>query len=849
MRPDFTPEQEVRFAVVMYGGVSLAIYINGVAQELFRLVRATAPEEPYTEGARKAYLPTDVEELGRRPLDAVERVYRTLGQILTPSGDPQPAGSESDPIRTRFVVDIISGTSAGGINGVFLGRAIARQEDFGISSRLWRETADIGVLLNDESSYDGLPGDAPRDAESLLNGLRLYWKAREALTEMAKTAEDPESEILPSYAEQLDLAVTSTDLAGLPLPIRLSDAHTVAERTHRAVFRFSYGTEAATGEQHSDFEDVDLMLGFAARATSSFPFAFEPVRLADLRDLGYDRRADGAVRPDGFLREHAHAGLQVDRIVFGDGGYLDNKPFSYATEALRSRRADVPVSRKLVYIEPHPTDERPAAVIDRPDVISSVELSFGLPRRETIRADVAAVSERNHVVERLRELGMSAEGALEQAAAVETAGAPYVAYRVLRVRTVLDSLAELGARLRDEPEDGELARRTRDRLREWVAACTPEQQAAILNACDAAFRQRRLSFLHDRVNELLRGGEAAERMVALARGLGLEGAPAALDGEQAKALRVLKQALNGTVDELRRAQRAPHSRDARNVLKGRQLERYLEVEAAVRRLPDDAEAFLSDVRAFLAAPLEQADARLTSTLASPPGVPGWVAALLRTYRERFEEFDMIVLPLAYPDLGETNAVEILRISPLDAPGIKPDNVADATHKLAGIRVKHFGGFLDADWRNNDMMWGRLDAAEAIIGALVGDTTQGLGRDLRERAQAAILREELGNPAFAVQAALGREIAESLGTTLEQAADGDLVTRFRERYAELPPLDPRKERELVARGIHIGSHVMDQAGEGRRWPHWPFDVLGAGGPLVSKAAMWLRERLSRARRPG
>lgn len=38
--------QEIRFAVVMYGGVSLAIYIHGVAQELLRLARATsAPEK------------------------------------------------------------------------------------------------------------------------------------------------------------------------------------------------------------------------------------------------------------------------------------------------------------------------------------------------------------------------------------------------------------------------------------------------------------------------------------------------------------------------------------------------------------------------------------------------------------------------------------------------------------------------------------------------------------------------------------------------------------------------------------------------------------------------------------
>jgi hypothetical protein len=31
-------EKEVRFAVVMYGGVSLAIYMNGIAQELLTLV-------------------------------------------------------------------------------------------------------------------------------------------------------------------------------------------------------------------------------------------------------------------------------------------------------------------------------------------------------------------------------------------------------------------------------------------------------------------------------------------------------------------------------------------------------------------------------------------------------------------------------------------------------------------------------------------------------------------------------------------------------------------------------------------------------------------------------------------
>lgn len=33
---------EVRFAVVLYGGVSLAIYMNGIAQELLRMVRGSS---------------------------------------------------------------------------------------------------------------------------------------------------------------------------------------------------------------------------------------------------------------------------------------------------------------------------------------------------------------------------------------------------------------------------------------------------------------------------------------------------------------------------------------------------------------------------------------------------------------------------------------------------------------------------------------------------------------------------------------------------------------------------------------------------------------------------------------
>src|SRR5262245_33384022 len=97
---DYT--KEVRFAIVMYGGVSLAIYINGIAQELLRLVRATARKQP-------------------ADLTGTERIYRKVSYLLDNEGltmdqlNQASAGTTSLP-PTRFVVDILSGTSAGGIN-------------------------------------------------------------------------------------------------------------------------------------------------------------------------------------------------------------------------------------------------------------------------------------------------------------------------------------------------------------------------------------------------------------------------------------------------------------------------------------------------------------------------------------------------------------------------------------------------------------------------------------------------------------------------------------------------------------------------------------------------------------
>src|SRR5215813_9958796 len=99
---DYT--KEVRFAVVMYGGVSLAIYINGIAQELLRLVRSTAAASSAGMGN-------------------TERVYRKLNYLLANKqgglAGAEEAVKSDQPVCTKFLVDIVAGTSAGGINGIY----------------------------------------------------------------------------------------------------------------------------------------------------------------------------------------------------------------------------------------------------------------------------------------------------------------------------------------------------------------------------------------------------------------------------------------------------------------------------------------------------------------------------------------------------------------------------------------------------------------------------------------------------------------------------------------------------------------------------------------------------------
>lgn len=232
-RPEIDFTQEFRFAVVMYGGISLAIYINGVTQELFELVKSTAPDPA---DPNHAYSATE-------ELSASGKVYRKIGQLLG-SGAPEENRKISDisdntPISSRFVIDILSGTSAGGINAIFLAKALANKQEINKLKDLWIEEADIDKLINDSKSVQDKTlrkiGLKPKP-DSLLNSQRMYLKLLEALEGMKNSQA---SDLKTPYVEELDLFVTTTDIRGQVIPIKLKDK-TVTEKRYRQNFHFVF---------------------------------------------------------------------------------------------------------------------------------------------------------------------------------------------------------------------------------------------------------------------------------------------------------------------------------------------------------------------------------------------------------------------------------------------------------------------------------------------------------------------------------------------------------------------------------------------------------------------------------
>ncbi len=278
---------EIRFAFALNGGVSLAIWIGGVVDEVLRFVDA---------GKRAAHDEYD---------------------------DANPYIALCRELDIAPTVDVLAGSSAGGLNAAFLATAVIHGcTNLHPIKQLWLDHGSFDKLLrppNDASLISVLNGDG--------NFLPHIEQAFELLAKNGTGFVDVDPPVM--------VRLTATSLAGRITTI--SDGRgELASVDHRAEFIFR--------NPDFDFAADDRAiqrLSRACRSTASFPGAFEPSTVpVDL----YDRR-----HVTGLFDE-----VTTPTIPLIDGAVLVNLPAQSTVEAIIRQPSRERIERVLALVVPDP---------------------------------------------------------------------------------------------------------------------------------------------------------------------------------------------------------------------------------------------------------------------------------------------------------------------------------------------------------------------------------------------------------------------------------------------------------------------------------------------------------------
>jgi len=748
---DAVSTKELRLALVCYGGSSLAVYMHGVTKELHRLVKGSALLDA---GEGDAATPS-------------ERVYgRLLDELAERSGEQ---------LRTRVVVDVIAGTSAGGINGVCLAKALAHnlpQDEF---RNLWFERGDIDGLLAaprwlPTRVLKGLYVAARALKQAPLRGDLMASWIYDAFHRMDEKGSTPASlpTLLPDR-HKLELFVTVTDFYGYGRQVPYADPNPIYDRRHRHLLAFRFGGD----DRRDDFDhESNGALTFAARTTSSIPGVFPPVSFEALAGwLGKDRPVDFDRVEQRFFRLYELAKFKPGSTWFVDGGVLDNKPFGPAIDAIRERPADVQVDRRLLYLEPDPSSALRPSTGPKPSTVTAALGGLtGLPRSEPILDDLVEVGALNERVRRIRDIIETSWDTVERRVreivgplpeipkdptdtklaeirkrtedeAQRSAGFSYATYVRLKISGVVDRYAETACSVCDLPADSTHALLTRSVLRRWAEGRKLFEQAIeptpgqldFLKTFDLAHGERRLRFVIDGLNHLYPHA-------------GTEGYPEreqidAAKGRLWEAVGTLRDAMSGTgFDET--------------------LGGHFDTCFAVEAMREFMEKTGFDTKTYVQEHREQLDgleAALREYLTKQ--MSGFTADLYISLLQLTEgwnnerRWDLLVRYLGFPfwdvllypvqslsDVGERDHVEIVRISPRDTHRI-PVETKGKHGKLVGAEKGHFGAFLSRPGREQDYLWGRLDGAERFIGILLTGADEAEKERWSKEAFRAILEED------------------------------------------------------------------------------------------------------------
>ncbi len=759
--------QDVRIALSMAGGVSLAVWMGGVSAELYRLTRAGR------SGAAEVY-----------------------DGIL-------------DLTRSSASVDVVAGTSAGGINGAVLAFGIANDiPSIDSLRRVWIETGTFDTLLRPISAA------APR---SLLQGDDvLYKELHRALGELwaSRTSHG-------HVDADVTLMMTTTLLDGRQIRFPDSFGTDIFEVDHRGVLTFTT-VDADAGEPLSldpptpsgDDDPPGLYrLALAARSSASFPVAFEASYLPV--DSKTPLATDSPVRYDmGRAVDFADAG---SRYAI-DGGVLANRPLGPVLDAVSRRPADRYVRRVLALVVPDPSRAaaRPPAKPDAPPTLAEVGIASALtiPRNQSLRSELEEIEDHNR---RVGDVGSKRRG-LVGIDLEETALRVLPLYRERRsARSVESTLHHLftvhGSATRSPVDLDEVRTQLRkerirlipdtlefgdeDRPWPWGIATLRRMGAAVVSLTNDAYSLIAPGDTHLAADLAAVKAATHKTLADISRVRVTDGAYWA---DQWRAL--LASTDQPDTDALNAwARRAydgwPYGQDARAE---REQQRTLERELSYgRRIAAEAIHLREVVSRFTPAPdgdtsLEELQRVLEVFAPGPPAEASHGSEVDRTLARLLAAE---VLELGEEEAAADQRIELIQISARTSDAFRYTvRVPDADMKLASVRLGHFAGFYRKAWRANDWMWGRLDGAARIVQILLDP------RRLRQ-----VYRADAPAAAAAIHnAAVGGRHADWLGARYDGAAIDRELAFLTVRGAPLPARLPQTEQTLLRR---IQLEILDE----------------------------------------
>ena len=774
------PNRELRLALAMRGGVSLAVWMGGACREINALRLALTDEQ----------VPTGEDTL-----------YAELLRV---------AGYD------RVSVDVVAGASAGGLNGVLMGCSVVHGMAFGRGIRnLWLRLGDIGKLSRDLAWKLEL---SPLDGDRA-----FYGELAKVLSHLVKDA------TRPAKAPRLDLSLTGTLLYGRETHRFQDVGGPITEVRSAARFRFrhlpvpetvEHGLLTDFGHAGEERDEALRKLAYAARSTSSFPGAFEPA------SVGY---AAGSAMPEDreqhecriptthhgvFSESRPGDGTDARDLVI-DGGVLDNIPVAWAVRTIAAAPADHEVDRWLAYLQPLPFGRR----VRNPPRLTLKET---ISRARSIRSSTETLTADIDELDQLRRAAMARGGfaqVLEYALGqvpdgvdqgefldqlYDRAAASLAAYRKHlgniereRVRRLwTDPMPVLGVdplgfhgvdrANADVPEGA-----SHDRLVHELTSLANQYDGVLPDGLPQDNRARLLA-----AAERFRTPQVHARTVALiletARSLEDQGH--ALKGkvyELRSRIELLvachdrylaaEIAADGQAGALDRVRRAAQRLDGQSQEGAPEWRPEHDVEPVPPEWPTHRLAGIFAELVSLAMELakllpDDSTTRDRKNRRRPdlhPGYRGLLRCLLMAADDAKDPagaaaavlvaVELLTGPLRTDPLGEWSGLRFHMVTADRVSAVPNLADLDVNAKLAGNQIQNFGAFLSARWRLNDWTWGRMDAAASLVDIITADADHddALLDKLRPYggAQAAVANKD--EALIAVRTALVRRLQEAI----------------------------------------------------------------------------------------